>query len=179
MRVFVHCVWIFALLGGTALFGQPAGNRGAGKRGSAMSPARSASRSKPPSAVDQWFRMSPQARERALQKLPPERQKVITERLEKLNSLPTNEKQRLWARYERFSHLSPREQELVRRQIRKFNDLPEDRHSLLNEEFNNLRKMNEKNRQARINSEEFRSKYTLSEQQIVQDLAQILPSPHK
>lgn len=137
------------------------------------------SRPRPPSAVDRWYEMSPQARERELKKLPPERQKQITERLEKLNSLPKEEKRKLWARYERFSHLTPPEQDLVRRQIRKFNDLPEDRHNLLNQEFNGLRGMNERDRRARINSEEFRSKYTLAEQQILQDLAQILPTPRK
>jgi len=56
--------------------------------------------------------------------------------------------------------------------------LPKDRQPLLRDEFENLRAMPEAQRNARINSDEFRNKYNANEQSILRDFSAVL-SPKK
>jgi hypothetical protein len=125
-------------------------------------------------AIDRWYRMTPSERQNALAKLPPERQKQILERLEQYNRLPKDERDRLRERYEQFSHLTPAKQDLVRRQMKRFSEVPTERRRVLSRELVRLRKASDEDRRARINSEEFRSRYTLLEQQMLQDLSENL-----
>lgn len=127
--------------------------------------------------VDRLSRMSPEERRRALKDLPPERQKRIEGRLEKYNSLPPEQRRRLHERYESFSQLPAEKKDQARRLFRKFSNLPEERRQLLRSELEHLREVPDAERRARINSDEFRNKYTLSEQQLVEDLTEILSPP--
>lgn len=127
--------------------------------------------------LDRWNQMSPEERQRELKKLPPERQKQIQERVDEFNHLPQEEQQRLRERYARFSQLSPERQDIVRRQIRRFNELDAERRRIVGQELTHLRGVPEADRRARINSEDFRTRFSLSEQQLIEDLSQILPTP--
>lgn len=132
----------------------------------------------PGSPLDRWFRMSPQQRERALQKLPPERQRRIRDQLARFGNLPDDEWERLSRRYERFSTLPPEKQDLVRRQLRRLGGMPEERRRELAREFRRLRAMPEAGRGARFESEEFRTLYSSEEREILRDLAENLaPAP--
>jgi predicted Fe-S protein YdhL (DUF1289 family) len=131
-------------------------------------------------ALDRWNSMSPEQRERALEKLPPDRQRQIRQRLERFNSLPKEEQDRLRRRYERFSSLPPDKQQLVRKQIRNWSQLPDDRRPVVSREFEQLRRMTPEERQARLASDEFRGRYSPKEQQILTDLSDNLaPSPQR
>ena len=68
--------------------------------------------------------MTPEEREKALQKLPPERQQRIREQIQHFNSLPPGEQDRLRERYQRFSALPPETQDAMRRDMRRFRELP-------------------------------------------------------
>jgi hypothetical protein len=124
--------------------------------------------------IDQWNQMSPEERDKAIQSLPPERQKQMRQKLATFNSLPTAEKQALREHYEAFSKLSPERQDLVRRQMRKFGETPPERRKALAREFQDLRNMPAAERQERIASEEFRSKYSPEEREMLQDLSENL-----
>ena len=124
--------------------------------------------------IDRWNQMTPSERQNALQKLTPERQKQIEERLKQYNSLPKEERDRLRERYDQFSHLTPVKQDLVRRQMKRFAEVPTERRRILSRELVRLRKASDEDRRSRINSEEFRSRYTLQEQQMLQDLSENL-----
>ena len=129
--------------------------------------------------LDRWNQMQPQQRERALAKLPPERQRLIRDRLERFNSLPKAEQDRLRSRFEVFSQLPPEQQDLVRRDMQAFNRLPPDRRPLVRREIAQLRRLPEPGRRARIASEEFHARYTPEEQQILSDLSDNMALPPK
>ncbi len=128
-------------------------------------------------ALDRLNRMTPEQRRRILENLPPDRRKRVEQRLDQFNSLPVQERQKLREQLERFRDLPPERQEAARRLFRKFNSFPEDRRLLLKEEFRVLQELDPAERGERINSDEFRSKYTLAEQQLLQDYSNLISPP--
>jgi hypothetical protein len=175
IRLLIPAMLVFAL----AAAGQRGPGRGGpgGRPGPLGRPGAGRPLGPPINAIDQWNSMSPKQRERALQKLPPERQKRIREQIDRFNSLPPEERERLRARYQRFSALPPETQDNMRREMRKFRDLPPERRSALGREMRRLREMPEADRQARVDSEEFRSRYSPEEREMLQDLSENLPPP--
>ena len=131
----------------------------------------------PGTVVQQLMRMTPEQRERALEKLPPERQAQIRERLQRFDNLPRQEQERQLQLSQMFASLPPEKQDIVRRQIQAFNQLPEDRRRLVGPAFQRLRRLPEAQRQARMASEEFRNRFTPAEQQMLADLSENLPPP--
>jgi hypothetical protein len=131
----------------------------------------------PGTLVRQLMRMSPEQRERALEKLPPRRQAEIRERLQQFDNLPRAEQQRRLQLSEMFANLPPEKQDLVRRQIQAFNQLPDDRRRIVGAAFQRLRRLPASERQARIASQPFRNRFTPAEQQILADLSENLPPP--
>jgi|SRR5215469_219857 len=121
------------------------------------------------------LQMTPEQRELALEKFPPDRQAQIRERLERLDSLPLKQRQRMIRQYQMLASLPPEKQILVRRQIQAFNRLPEERKQVVGVEMQKLRKMPELQREARIASEEVKSRFTQAEQQMLADISQYLP----
>ena len=131
----------------------------------------------PGTLVRQLMRMTPEQRERALEKLPPQRQAEIRERLQQFDNLPKAEQERRLQLSEIFAALPPEKQDLVRRQIRAFNQLPDDRRRMVGAAFQRLRRMAENERQARLASSQFQSRFTPAERQIIADLSENLPPP--
>jgi hypothetical protein len=124
--------------------------------------------------VDRWNAMTPEQRDRALQKLPPDRQQKIRDQIARFNSLPEKEQQRLRDRYRRLQQLPPEKQEAVRRELRQFNETPPERRRVLAREMRQLRGMSEDEQRTRVKSDEFRTRYTPEEQQMLQDLSDYL-----
>jgi len=131
----------------------------------------------PTTIVQQLMRMTPEERERALEKLPPRRQALIRERLQRFDSLPKAEQERRLRLGEIFGNLPPDKQDLVRRQIQAFNQLPDDRRRLVGTAFQRLRRLPEAQRQARLASPQFHDRFTPAEQQMLADLSENLPPP--
>lgn len=127
--------------------------------------------------LDRLEKMTPEQRSRVLSKLPPERRKKVEEGLERFHQLPPSEQDQLRDRLERFGQLPPERQAAARRLFARFNQLPEERRQLLGEEFRVLRQMEDQDRRARINDDEFRSRFTLAEQQLLQDFSNLLVPP--
>jgi hypothetical protein len=121
------------------------------------------------------LQMTPEQRDRALEKFPPERQAQIRESLERLDSLPPPQKQRRIREYQIFASLPPEKQILVRRQIQAFNRLPEERKRVVGIEMQKLRQLPESQREARLASEEFKTRFAPSEQQMLGVVSQYLP----
>ena len=124
--------------------------------------------------VDRWNRMSPEERDKALGKLPPARREHIERQLERYNNLTPEERRELRQRYETFNQLPPVRQEQARKLFRRFSMLPAERRQPLREEFDSLRAMPEADRRARLNSDEFRGKYSGREQDLLRDLTGLL-----
>ncbi len=126
--------------------------------------------------LEKWNRMTPEERQRALQKLPPERRRELQQKLQQFRNLPPAEKQQLRERYQAFSQLPPEQQTHARELFRQFNSLAEDRRPIVRREFEQLRSMPPSERDARMNSEPFRGRFTPSEQLMLQDLSRTFGS---
>jgi hypothetical protein len=129
------------------------------------------------SVAQRLMRMTPEQRERALEKLPPQQQAQIRQRLERLDNLPPQQRERVIQQYQEFQSLSPEKQNLVTRQIQAINHLPDDRGPVVRAELQRLRRMPENEREARMASEEFKGKFTPAEQQMLSDISANLPQP--
>jgi hypothetical protein len=121
------------------------------------------------------LQMTPEQRERALEKFPPERQAQIRERLQRLDSLPPQQKQRRIREYQMLVALPPEKQLLVRRQIQAYNQLPPERKKVVAPELRKLDRMPEADRQERLASDEFKDKFTPPERQMLAVISQYWP----
>ena len=121
-------------------------------------------------AVDRFNRMTPEQRQKALDRLPPERRQKLEQRLDQYNHLTPEMRSRLRA----FDQLPPEKQNQARRLFRQFGELPPERQAPLRKEFENLRGMSDADRRARMNSDEFRSTYNSHEQRMLGDLSGML-----
>jgi hypothetical protein len=150
----------------------------------AASPARSqqeregaATEQKPPvNPIDRWNRMSPEERERELAKLPPERAKLIRQRIWRYNQMHPEEKQALRRRYQTFSQLPPEERQIVRDRFRELRQLAPARQTIVHREVEHVRQLPEAQRRALMDTPEFRSKFSPPERQIIRDLSTFLPN---
>ncbi len=68
--------------------------------------------------------MTPEQREDALSRLPPERRAVVEERLNRIAQLPADQRTRLDDRYQRFMSLPPARQLAVREELQNLRALP-------------------------------------------------------
>ena len=176
-RMSIPAVWalLAAFLLAPATWAQPRRNPAGPRAGRPSGPG--ARLGPGPAIMDRLERMTPEERRRVLDRLPPERKKLVEERLRQFNQLPPEERARLRQSLDRFGRLPPEQQEAARKLFSRFNRLPEDRRKLLAGEFRGLRQMAEAGRRARISSDEFRSRYTQAEQQLLQDLSKLAAAP--
>lgn len=124
--------------------------------------------------VDKWSRMTPEERQKALAKLPPDHRKKIEEQLNEYKNLTPDQQRDLRSRYAGFNQLSPEKQNQARRLYQRFGNLPPDRQGPVRTEFENLRSMPEAERNARLNSDEFRNKYNANEQGLLRNFSGLL-----
>jgi hypothetical protein len=129
--------------------------------------------------VQRLMAMPPEQRERVLEKLPPQQQANLRQRLEEFDKLPPAEKERRLQLLQSFSSLPPEKQQILARQLPAFNALPEDRRKVLRTELVQLWRMPESERPARLNSEGFKSQFSPSEWQMLSDISQNYPFPGK
>ncbi len=129
--------------------------------------------------VQRMMTMSPEQRERVLEKLPPAQQANIRQRLENFDKLPPAEKNRQLQMLNAYNSLPAEKQELLNRQLRAFNSVPDDRRKVLLKEMAQLRQLPDSERQARLNSEDSKSKFSPSELQMLSDISENYPFPGK
>lgn len=131
----------------------------------------------PGNAASRLMRMTPEQRERALEKLPPERQNRIRRQLQRFDNLSSDDQAAVLKRYERFSQLSPEKQNLVRRQMQSLNQLPPRRRQAIARELQNMGSLSESERRNLLNSDDFKSKYSPEEQKMIGDLSEYMLPP--
>jgi hypothetical protein len=76
-----------------------------------------------------------------------------------------------------FNSLSPEKQAIVTRQMQAFNSLPEARREDLKPVLQRLRLMPEERRNALLNSEAFKNRFSASEVQMLSEISQNYPLP--
>jgi hypothetical protein len=121
------------------------------------------------------LKMSPEQRNKALSGLPPARRNMIEKRLNDYQKMPEQERARALDRLRRMQSLPPQKQQQVRASIQKLTTLPDPRHGLVQKQINHLRPLSDADRRAMMNSEEFRSKFTPAEQQMIEDICLVTP----
>ena len=131
----------------------------------------------PGNVVQRLLQMTPEQRERAMEKLAPPRREQILRRLQQFDRLPQPERERQLRLGQMFAKLPPDRQELVRRQIQAFNQMPGGRRRLVGAAFQRLRRLPDDERQVLLASELFRRRYTQAELQMLADLSENLPPP--
>lgn len=125
--------------------------------------------------VEQLRRMSPEDRQKALDRLPPERRKQVENRLEMYERMRPADRERLARQVDNFQNLPQEKRAEVRRLFGRFNQMPAERQPLVRQELQSLRQMNSEDRAARMNSDEFRNRHTPAEQQWLSEISKILP----
>lgn len=131
----------------------------------------------PDTPVQKLLSMPPGERQRFLEQLPPERRARIEDRLRQFNALPPEQQQRLTERFQMFRNLPPAQQEEYRNVFRRFREQPEQRRPALRREIQQLQSMNQQGRAARLESDEFRNRFSPEEQDIVRRMAELGPRP--
>lgn len=127
--------------------------------------------------LDRFERMTPEQRQRFLARLPADRKQQFETRLARYRRMTPQQRQQVRRQYEMFQDLPKERQDALRRTFRELNELPDNRRRLLRSEYLKLRDLPEPDRRARLASDEFRGRYSASEQQLLGDLARLLPPP--
>ena len=178
----MRCVGSIPALAAVALclnFGSPAmaqGRRGGMARTRPLNPSRSGQAGQGArTPIEEFETMSPEQRQKALDRLPPEQRQKLQERLDRFNQLPPERQQALKNLYNRLHALPPERQNAVRTSINKFSQQPPDRQQAIREELRNMAGMSPEQRTAQVSSPEFRQKFNKKEQEIVRDMSEVLP----
>ena len=129
--------------------------------------------------VQRLIAMPPEQRERVLEKLPAQQQARMRQALEKFDRRPEAEKARWLQIFQRFSSLPPERQQILTRQIAAFNALPEERRAPLATEFVRLSRLSEGEREAKLASEEYKTRFSAAELQMLSDISRDFPFPGK
>jgi hypothetical protein len=129
--------------------------------------------------VERLLAMSPEQRERVLEKLPPSKQTELRKRFEQFDKRPPEERERLLRQWKYLESLSPEKRDLLGRQMQAFNALPDERRVVLRRALNQLSRLTPEEREARLASEPFKSRFSTTELQMLSDLSDNFPVPGK
>jgi hypothetical protein len=125
-------------------------------------------------ALQRLAQMTPEERQKALANLPPQRRQEILEKFREFQDMPPTAKQRATLEVERLQSLPQPRQNQVRRSLQQFRALPDERKATIRRELGRLSAMPEEDRRARMNSEEFRNRYSPAEQQMIGNLSELV-----
>jgi hypothetical protein len=149
--------------------------KGALKQGNAVPKAGGGRILNPSNPVLRMMAMPPERREQLLERLPPQPQARLRQALENFDKLPPAERSRQLGILNMYANLPPQKQAALTRQIQLFNQLPDDRIAVLRPELVRLHGMSESERSDRIASEEFKSRFTPAEQQMLAGISPYFP----
>jgi mRNA-degrading endonuclease RelE of RelBE toxin-antitoxin system len=128
-----------------------------------------------PAALEKLLNLSPEARNKALSSLPPQRRAQIEQKLDEWQKRPPEQRARELARYQLMHSLPAPTKQQVRASLKQLSELPQPRRALVNQQIRRLAPLSDTDRRALMSSEEFRSKFTPAEQQMIADISLITP----
>jgi hypothetical protein len=133
--------------------------------------------SNPASLAARLYKATPQERDRALEKLPPNIQEQLRKQLDTFDAMPKEQQQVFIRRAERFAAQPPARQAAIRAQIQALGKLPQDRRQAINIALRRLQPLPDDQRQKVLNGEEFKSRFSPEEQKIIADLSEVMLPP--
>jgi len=110
------------------------------------------------------------------QRLSPERQELIRERLRQWNSMPPRMKERVREREEILEGLSPAQRQEARNIFPQWRELTPERRQAVMEAFRHLRDLSPKQRQPYLDSQQVREQFSPHERDILSGLDKLLPA---
>jgi hypothetical protein len=125
--------------------------------------------------LDEFQRMSPEERQKALDKLPPDRAEKLRKQLKEYSQLTPEQQAIAKEQLEMFRNLPPERQDAVRRVFNRFSQQPADHQQAMRQELNQLHGMPEADRQARLASPETKSRFSKDEHKMLQEMSGLLP----
>jgi hypothetical protein len=133
----------------------------------------------PLNPVQRFLQMTPEEQERFMEKANPQQQERLREAIERYKALSPAQRDWLFRQYQILNSLPPAKQALISREIAYFNNkLPDERRGTVGEELVKLHRMTEGDRAARLASEDFKTKYSPEEQELLSNLAENLPAEY-
>lgn len=126
--------------------------------------------------IEEFARMSPEERQKALANLPPERAEKLRKQLNDYNNMTPQQQAAAREQLNAFRNLPPEHQEKLRKAFSKFSGEPADRQQEMRQELNQLRGLPEAERKARLNSAEFKDRFNNNERKIVHEMSDLLPN---
>jgi hypothetical protein len=123
------------------------------------------------------YEASPEQRERALEKLPPNMQEQIRKQLQRFDAMPPEQKRIVIAQVKHFAALSPAQQQTFRRQFQAFSKLPPEQRRPIATALRRLEAMPEADRARLLSSDAFQSGFSPEERQMISDLSVALLPP--
>ena len=153
----------------------PAPNKAGGVPGGV--PKGQAALPNPDNPIDRLLRMTPEQRERAIEKFPPKQQDNFRKRFEAFDRQTEAQKQRELEQKDAFWSLPPDKQRLVRDQINAFKALPVDRRQEVRKAYVRLSHETPEGRNTILARPQFRSRFTPAELQILTVLPEYMPAP--
>jgi hypothetical protein len=124
--------------------------------------------------LERLRRMTPAQRQRFLNNVPPERRRVLEQRLREVDRM-SPEQRRLAARsLANFQNLPEERRMRVRRLYNVLLNMPQERQELLRLEVRGFDEMEHSERKARMESDEFRDKYSPMERRWLAELTKAL-----
>jgi hypothetical protein len=125
-----------------------------------------------------FLKMKPEDRDKFLQNLPPQRRQNIERQLRDFQKMAPAGRTRVLTELEMLRSLPLEKQQQVRRSLRQLSELPEERKALVRKELQLMAPMPDEQRREHMNSEEFRNRYSVTEQQMMSNLSQVTPPPN-
>lgn len=122
--------------------------------------------------LQKFSKMTPAERQQHLAKLPADRKEKLEAQLKKYESMTPAQK----ARLDSFNQLSPAQRSEFRTSFQRLQDQPADRRRAMREELNQLYTLPSDARKNRLNSPEFRSRYSPEEREIISKMAPPIPA---
>jgi hypothetical protein len=132
---------------------------------------------RPTEPLQKLLDMKPEDRDKFLQKFPPEKRQNIEKQLGDFAKMAPAGRTRVLTEVEMLHSLPLQKQQQVRRSLTQFRDLPEERKALISRELHLMAPMPDEQRREHMNSEEFRNRYSVTEQQMMSNLSQVTPAP--
>ena len=131
----------------------------------------------PDNPIDRLLRMTPEQREQAIEKFPPQQQANFRKRFENFDKQTEAQKQRQLEQKDQFWNLPADKQKLVRDQMNAFNALPEDRREEVKKAYIRLSHSTPEERNTILARPQFRSRFTPAELQMLTVLPEYWPAP--
>ena len=131
----------------------------------------------PGSPAARLYRATPEERERVLERLPIGQQDRMRRELARFDSLPKDQQTVMIKRSERLAALPPEKQRAFMRQMQALNRLEPERTRAVRQALMRLAALPDDQRSDALNREEFRSRFSEEELQIITDLAAVMMPP--